>query len=141
VATACTEGITHEESLRVPAASGNGMNWIVGHLTHVNDEILRLLGGEGVTSGASLARYAPGAPPVAAGDAHPFEELRRILVEQTPRLDAAWDAVAADRLRGPAPPGFGETLEEFLRFLVFHQAYHTGQCGIVRRQLGKDRAF
>lgn len=142
VMAACTADITHEESLRAGAGDGNGMNWILGHVTHVNDAILRLLGADGVLPVNALARYAPDAPPITdPAEARPFDELRTAFLAQTQRLDATWAAVDPERLQGPPPPGFDGVLGDFLRFIVFHQAYHTGQCGILRRQLGRGQAF
>lgn len=141
VAAACTEGISHAESLLAPGGIGNGMNWVLGHMVHVNEAILQLLGARGVLEPDELVRYAPGAPPIGTGDARSFPWMRETLLAQTPLLDAAWAAVSQERLQSPPPPGFDGVLSDFLRFIVFHQAYHTGQCGTLRRQLGKAPGF
>lgn len=142
VVAAAVATITHEESLRPLGESANGMNWVLGHLVHVNDAILSLLGADRALPADVTARYAPGSEPVSAATAHPFGELRDALLAQTARLDAAWESATPGRLQAPPPPGLAEpTLYHFLRFLTFHQAYHAGQCGLLRRQLGKDRAF
>lgn len=32
-------------------------------------------------------------------------------------------------------------MRDFLHFITFHQGYHVGQLGMLRRALGYDRAF
>lgn len=135
-------GITHSESLRTPIPGLNGMNWVLGHVTHVNAGILELLGSPSDPSSEALARYAPGAPPIIdPSDALDFEALREALHRQGPLLDAALAGASPDRLSGPPPNGFDGELRDFLHFITFHQGYHTGQLGLLRRALGHDRAF
>ena len=63
VAAAAVADLSHEESLRTPIPGVNSMNWVLGHLVHVNAGILELLHHPGDPSSAELARYAPGSPP------------------------------------------------------------------------------
>lgn len=141
VITAAVAGVTHPESVITSGSSENGLNWVLGHLVHVNDGIIMLMGGKGVLPQDATSRYAPSAPPVTVDSALPFEQLRDALHAQTPRLDAAWATVTPEQLQAPPPPGFSGMLYDFLGFITFHQAYHAGQCGLMRRQIGKDRAF
>ncbi len=143
VTEAAVAGITHEESIRASIPGLNGMNWVLGHVTHVNASILALLETPAEPSAEELSRYAPGAPPlgVAAEDAVDFEILRDALVRQGPLLDEALGRASAELLARPAPPGLGGDVRSFLHFITFHQSYHAGQLGLLRRALGHDRAF
>ena len=44
VTAANLEGLTHEQSLAQPSPGGNCANWILGHLTDVQNGKMRLLG-------------------------------------------------------------------------------------------------
>ena len=142
VAAAAVANIAHAESLRTPIAGVNSMNWILGHLVHVNAGILELLHHPGDPSSAELARYAPGSPPIGEGaEARGFAELREALPRQTTLLDQALAAAPPELLASPPPPGFDGELRHFLHFISFHQGYHVGQLGLLRRALGYGRAF
>ena len=142
VAAAAVAEITHEESLRTPIPGLNGMNWILGHLVHVNAAILELLQYPGDPSSAELARYVPGSPPLGEGpDAWDFSLLREALPRQTTLLDQALASAPPELLASAPPQGFAGELRHFLHFITFHQGYHVGQLGLLRRALGYGRAF
>ena len=142
VAAAAVADLSHEESLRTPTPGVNSMNWVLGHLVHVNAGILELLHHPGDPSSAELARYAPGSPPIGeGGEAWDFAELREALPRQTTLLDQALAAAPSELLASPPPPGFSGELRHFLHFISFHQGYHVGQLGLLRRAAGRDRAF
>jgi uncharacterized damage-inducible protein DinB len=50
----------------------------------------------------------------------------------------AFAMLTADRLAADAPVSFAgaRTLAELLAFFAFHEAYHLGQVGYIRRHLG-----
>jgi uncharacterized damage-inducible protein DinB len=142
VMEAAVADIAPEESLRNPVPQVNGMNWVLGHVTHVNAAVLELLGVTGDPTSDALRRYAPGSPPVrGADDALDFEVLREALLRQGPLLDRALSEADPERLASPPPAGFDGELRDFLHFIAFHQAYHAGQAALLRRALGYDRAF
>lgn len=143
VMEAAVADVTPAESLQNPIPNVNGMNWVLGHVVHVNAAVLELLGvPEEEPSTKALCRYAPGSPPVGTADgAVDFDVLRRALVRQGPLLDRALSKARPERLAGRPPEGFDGELRDFLHFIAFHQAYHTGQAALLRRALGYDRAF
>ncbi len=59
----------------------------------------------------------------------------------TARLDQALADAPPTLLAAPPPPGFAGELRDFLHFIAFHQGYHVGQLGLLRRAMGRDRAF
>ncbi|MFB3908314.1 MAG: DinB family protein [Candidatus Eisenbacteria bacterium] len=132
-----TDGITHEESLRKPEPGGNSMNWILGHLVATRNGALRLLEAEPVWSDTEAAPYQRGA----AGDvADPirFERILSDLDRSQDRLLAAISDLTAERLATQVKDG---TLGDRLAFLHFHESYHAGQLGLLRRLLGKEGAI
>jgi uncharacterized damage-inducible protein DinB len=137
-----TAGITHEESLRQPQPDGNCMNWVVGHVQHVYEQLLPLLGQQPVLGVGRVQRYARGSDPLRdAADALEFEQLLGAWDEACARVDAGLAALTPKALAA-APPiaGFGDSVAELLTFVFFHQAYHAGQTGVLRRLAGREGA-
>jgi uncharacterized damage-inducible protein DinB len=142
VADASLADVTHAESLRTPIPGVNGMNWILGHLVQVNAGVLELLQRPGDPPSADLARYAADTPPIQDdSDAWDLTELRDAFRKQTALLDQALADATPERLAAPPPSPFEGELRDFLHFITFHQGYHVGQLGLLRRALGRDRAF
>jgi uncharacterized damage-inducible protein DinB len=65
--------------------------------------------------------------------------------ETTERIDTGLAGLASETLDAPAPfsPSSdpNETVRSLLTTVFFHQAYHAGQTGILRRIAGKDGAI
>ena len=53
-------------------------------------------------------------------------------------MRAAFKTLTADALAAAAPVSFAgaRTLADLLAFFAFHEAYHMGQVGYIRKQLG-----
>jgi hypothetical protein len=137
------QDITHEESLLIPQAGGNCLNWVVGHVVGSRQKMLELLGREPLWSEQLLQRYRRGAPRMTAGEnAADFRGLLRDFDAcQGPLLAALEEATPARLAARVARSPFGrgeETVGSLLAGLVFHEAYHVGQTGLQRRLLGKE---
>jgi uncharacterized damage-inducible protein DinB len=140
------EGVTQSESMIQPQPGGNCLNWVVGHLLAIYHHVLPLLRQEPVLAPASLKRYDRGSPPIRdAADALELFELMAAWDECARRIDAGLAAVPPESLGAPAP--FSptndpkETVGSLLSTVVFHQAYHAGQTGVLRRIVGKEGAI
>ena len=139
------EGVTHEESLVHPQPGGNCLNWVLGHLTCIYNSSLPLVGQEPVVPPASLARYDRGSPPITdPAEARDLDELVALWNQVADRYDAGLAAFSPETLDRPAPfsPGDdpNETVRSLMSTILFHQAYHAGQTGILRRVAGKEGA-
>jgi len=142
VAQAALADVSHEDSLRTPIPEVNAMNWVAGHVVHVNAGILELLEHPGDPSSLDLAHYAPGSPPIGdATNAWDIATLRQALRQQGPNIEQALTDARPELLSGPPPAGFEGELRSFLHFIAFHQSYHVGQLGMLRKALGHGRAF
>jgi hypothetical protein len=132
------DGITHEDSVRLPSPAGNSINWIVGHLVANRQAVLELAGEPTIWSDADSAPYDRGSKPLAPEDARPMAAL-------VADFDRTQEAIARGLARlGPtelAAPKGNSTVAAQLIFLHFHEAYHIGQTGIVRRLIGKPGAI
>lgn len=140
------EGLTHEESLIQPRPDGNCLNWIVGHLVWVYAGALPMLQQESPIAQGSMSRYARGAPPLRDPvEARDFAELVAAWDEATRRVDAGLAGLPADALGRPAPHSPSndpnETIRSLLATICFHQAYHAGQTGVLRRVIGRPGAI
>lgn len=142
--------LSHDESVRQPAGAGNTINWLVGHMLRTRKTWLTVLGDEGpLTDDAELAS-ALAAAPYGRGESLPaddpegvalaLETLHALFADTQPRLHAALRSLDDERLLEPAPfsprRADDETLGGLCAGLAFHEAYHVGQTGILRRQLG-----
>jgi uncharacterized damage-inducible protein DinB len=138
-----TEGLTHEESCLLPSPAGNCMNWVVGHILTSRNGILKLLGREAIWSEERAERYRRGSAPIAsAEEAVPFEQMLADLDASQPRLLEGLERFDLSRLNEltAVSPGSDkkETIGTLLALLTFHEAYHSGQTGLIRRTLGKN---
>lgn len=115
--------------------------WILGHLTHVADTTLEAVGGAARSLPEGFARHA--VPSWGVADAAGWDALRAAWASTSAAARAAVSALAPHELElAPATsihPAFAGTLTTRRRFLaghVFHVAYHLGQIGLRRSELG-----
>jgi uncharacterized damage-inducible protein DinB len=130
-------GLTDEECWKQPGDGGNPILWLVGHLTISRVTLLKKLG----------AGYDHGLGPLfdrgaVRGDTSLYP-TRQV-------IEAAWQGTRA-RMRdgfaqltddalsatpgGRAFPGVTDNAS-LIAFMAFHESYHVGQMGYLRRMLG-----
>ncbi|MHC4952945.1 MAG: DinB family protein [Planctomycetota bacterium] len=142
-------GLSHEDSVRAPAGGGNCVNWVLGHMLAVRCHALRMLELELPIAEERLAGYVRGSEPGAAENAEnmewiDFRELRKAYVASQKAIAKRLEEMGADELdRKLAEPTklTGDTLGSAMMFFAFHDAYHAGQLGILRRALGQPGAI
>ena len=131
------DGLGDSEMWQSPPGGGNPMAWVLGHVTEYRTVLLTLMGhpmplewGERVFARGS-ARREPATYP----DRRVIEACWKATHGA---MRDAFAAVTADRLAAPAKmelPGV-KTIADQIAFGAFHESYHVGQMGYVRRQLG-----
>lgn len=140
-----TEGVNHLESLVEPRPAGNSMNWIVGHLVCVYNNVLPAIGEQSVLDPAKLHCYDRGSASLQESEAIDFESLLAALDQAVTRFDAGLAKLTPETLDEKAPFSPSNNPEETVRsvmgVVLFHQAYHAGQTGILRRIVGKPGAI
>lgn len=146
VVRANLDGLTQEESLIQPQPGGNCLNWVVGHLVCIYGKVLPLLGQQPVMEESALKRYDRGAPPLEdPADALEIRDLLAAWDETTQRINAGLTGLTSEILDRPAPHSPSgnpnETVRSLLATIFFHQAYHAGQTGVLRRLAGKEGAI
>ena len=128
------EGIGHEESLVAPEA-GNTLNWVVGHMVATRDAVLAALDEEPIWDEERSLLYSGTAEGGWSPErALPLDSLVTDLDRSQERIMSAFDHLSDEALEEPSGNG---TLCWRLGFLHFHESYHVGQIGLLRRLLGK----
>jgi len=135
------DGMTAEQSLAQPSPGGNCANWIVGHLTNVQNGVMGLIGQKPAWESDQLAN-AGWDPINGSAKAIPWETMRDRILGSRERCLAAIASLSDEQMAEAVPHPFGGTTSraELLSTLAFHQAYHAGQLGIVRRVAGLEGA-
>jgi hypothetical protein len=138
-----TTDIDQAISLKQPRPAGNCINWIGGHLVATRCGLLELLGGEPVWNAEKRERYRRGTSPITSDDdATPWEEIAASFDASQGRLRVALQSLTLEQLLSPLAedknPFKVETLAEMIGTLAFHESYHVGQLGVLRRLVGLD---
>jgi len=139
-------GLTHEESLRAPAGGGNCLNWVLGHVLATRHAILKTLGRDGWWPAETVDLYKRGSRTL-AGDEPGLVRWETLVEEfQTSHARVAEAITAASehdlaQPGGRGPGGVELDVAHRTAFLQFHEAYHIGQIGLLRRMAGHERAI
>lgn len=145
VAMENVKDVTHDQSLTAPDAGGNCMNWILGHIVSSRSGLVTMFGAEPLLSDGEAAVYKRGAGRLTdAKNAVPFPRLVAALESSQSTIVEGIKALDDERLKEKAPYSPinkpDETVESLISGLVFHDAYHIGQTGVLRAVLGKKGA-
>ena len=132
------DGLSDEEFWQPAPGGGNPIGWLLGHLTYTRGQILKGIGHAHDTGlGVIFARGS------ALRDASSYPARQTIEAawkETRGHMRAAFAALTPEILAGPPPEGRqlpgADNLAGYLAFLAFHESYHVGQIGYVRRRLG-----
>lgn len=122
------EGITHEESLK-EMYNCNSVNWILGHLVFIRDSILSHLGLPPIAGEGMKEVYGRGVVKPDMSKVVQLDTLKKMFEESQPLIMQGVEKVK------------DEVIMERLTSLGFHEAYHLGQIGLLRKMLGKQGAI
>lgn len=138
------EGISDDEARARPAFGGNSMNWVTGHIVTTRSRLLPRFGEEALFPDDIAAQYRRGSD----GDVKNPLTMRELLDaynRSLPMFVSALQRLTDEQLSSPAPfpspAGPDATLAQALNAFVFHEGYHCGQLGLLRRVLGKRGAI
>jgi DinB superfamily len=142
------DGLTHEDSVLCPEPAGNCVNWVLGHMVTGRGLVLMLAGADGaVLTDDEAARYRRGSAALReGGSAVAIDRLKSALDETQQRLIPALNALSAESLSVDVPEQFRRppllgTVGQALTRLGYHEGYHNGQIGLLRRMAGKEAAI
>jgi uncharacterized damage-inducible protein DinB len=127
-----TESLKSKDFLIQTATDGIHLNWILGHVLHSRQILLEALGADASVKNTEILKaYARGSKTQALEVMASQDLLQALEVSQTV-LETA--LLAAD-FAAPSPMGKG-TLEDYFEFMTWHETYHAGQSGVLRRLAG-----
>jgi uncharacterized damage-inducible protein DinB len=141
VVLANLKGLADEQYFQAPQGGGNCLNWVLGHLVQARNGALIMLGQDPVIDAGLIDRYQRGSDAVTADDdAVPSVDLRSAFKRSQRGLLTGLDGLTDGAIAAPAPfsptNDPDETVGSLLAGLLFHEAYHAGQLGVIRRTLG-----
>lgn len=125
-----------------PEAGANSAHWVLGHVTWARLGMLRMAG-EAVEEESWEAAFGRGAKPDDGSGYPPVEELVERFGTAGERLYEVLSQMDEEKAQSAVPfelPDGSKTVEDGLHFLYFHETYHLGQIGYIRR-LGGLKGF
>ena len=130
-----TEGISPEQWFLKPCDASNHLMWVMGHMVWARGNLLKTLGSDGALPWAS--QFARGAKPADIVKFPAVDEVRKAWSDVSARLNTSLAEVPAEVLEKPHDkPTFDGKVGGFVAFLAFHETYHVGQVGYLRKWLG-----
>jgi hypothetical protein len=130
-------GVSREQLLRRPGERSNPLLWIAGHLALSRTRVVNVLGGAREPRWAEL--FATGSR---VEDVTRFPEVAEVMAlwrELADEIQERLRAFPPERWEEPVQvriPSDDGTLRGALALITFHEAYHVGQMGYVRKWLG-----
>jgi hypothetical protein len=129
--------VDRDALLTRPGARSNSLLWIAGHLTQFRFRVANLLGAALEVPWGDL--FATGAKVRDPGDYPGVEQVLEQWKEITPELMRRLRAASEADLTAPTPERVASpdgTMRGALVLFAFHEGYHVGQMGFVRKWLG-----
>jgi hypothetical protein len=136
------DGVSREALLTRPGAQSNPMLWVAGHLVQSRARLINVLGGARELPWPELFRTGshivdPAAYPEPAAIIAQWREL-------TDELMRRLEALGPADLGREAPPRVASpdgSLRGAISLFAFHEGYHVGQLGFLRKWLGYSSLF
>lgn len=122
-----------------PLGGGNSAHWILGHACHYR-RWLRRKSGDAVPAEPWEAQFPGGKVVPDPAKFPPAAELAQDFLGSGARLEELLGAAGPEAAAADVGTAFADgtrSLEGAAHFLYFHETYHLGQVGILRRMRGK----
>ena len=128
--------ITEELALINPPPAGNCINWILGHILVSRDNVLELIGQERFLTPEQSDVYRRGSTGNNSESYMKLSQLQPLLKKTPKRIKEGLEGLTTVDLAEVGERE--ESLSYRLTFLHFHEAYHCGQIGLLRRLVGLE---
>jgi uncharacterized damage-inducible protein DinB len=132
-----TQGIPDEKWLVQPSADSNHLMFSAGHVVVHRAFVPKYLGVEWSAPWSSV--FSRGAKRVPPEQYPSVGEIRKAWKEVSEKLMAALPNATPELLAQPLPkerPSLDGTVGGAIGLLCFHETYHVGQMGYLRKWLG-----
>lgn len=140
--------LTHDDTMFIPEPSGNCINWVLGHIISARGMMLLLTGaGAPLFSREEAAVFQRGSTAMKSGEqGMDLERLKAAFEESQKKLIPALQVLSDEALAAEVPEKFKRppltgSVGDALARLCYHEGYHNGQIGILRRLAGKEGAI
>lgn len=134
------DGLSDDDLLLQPASRGNCANWVLGHIINSRNIALRHMKDTFIWDEPTQQLYQVGSAPII--DAESPHLTRNELIDAYDKtyhaLVTSIEQLTNDTLDGVVDED--ETLADKITFVVWHEAYHTGQFEYLRQLTGVDDA-
>lgn len=133
------EGIGESDARKPAPGGGNSIAWITGHIVSAREGILRATGQPRLLKAKEMAMFARGSEGLAEDAAFSWPRLEEAVRVTGNRVATLIGGLGAERMSEAVPvsrfpmPVEHPTYATLITFLLFHEAYHVGQIGILRR--------
>lgn len=132
------EDISDADLWRRPSDTGSPLGWLVGHITESRSSLLTRLG---LPLEIGWPRIFERGSQVQGADVYPGRSMVMSAWRASRRtMRDAFAALTPERLVEPfgrSLPGLqNPNIAELIAFIAFHESYHVGQMGYVRRLFG-----
>jgi uncharacterized damage-inducible protein DinB len=130
-------------ALRLPPEGGNSINWILGHVVASRRGLTEMLGVSPPIPSEEMSAYGRGQDGRRLESPLELEVLRAYLTSSCSALQSALGDASAEQLAAPhgidrMPLKALPSLGGMATFLLFHEGYHAGQIGLLRRIFGLE---
>lgn len=136
--TRALAGVDSQLALVRPNGRTSHMAFLACHVLDARSYLTNYVGGDGSHTYGELLGSAPD---IDALEPPPPEGILEAFGAVTRKLEARLAELTDQDLDAASPQAFpfgGDTVLGGLTFLAWHEAYHVGQMGLVRRYLGLD---
>ena len=123
----------------VRGGGGNHAQWLLGHLASTRRWALREFGLSGAEELPWEKHFGMGTSPTPASDDIAPALLREAFLKNGEALRAWMQSLTPEQAELPFKPfpDGSRTVGGAMHFLYFHETYHLGQVGLLRRIAGK----
>ena len=129
--------VATDDWFRKPGDDSNHLLWVMGHLVVHRGMTLKLLGGKWDSPWAPL--FARGAERIADHGYPSSEEIKtawqQVSADLLPAVRNASEDIL-DKAAAEGTPTFDGKISGNIAVLAFHDGYHAGQVGYLRKWLG-----
>ncbi len=124
------ENVSEETALRKPHPDVNHINWLLGHLACTRLHFLGKVEAHFTDNPEMKSAYAYKTTSTEGEAAFTLAEIEAVFVE----TDKVIDALITEE-------GDNDEKMKTIAFMGFHEAYHLGQIGIIRKMVGLPGAI
>ncbi len=126
------DNLTQEDALERPSERSNHLNWLLGHILHCRYMLAGMVGVQLENPFGNLFWE-----PIADREYPGIDKIRDsfpVISEQLLTILSAFTDEELDAIPAPDQP----SLSEIISFFAYHEAYHIGQLGYIRKFIGME---